>query len=180
MHAIELEKLKFPIGKFNKPTQITNSVIAVWINDISMFPAKLASVVCQLTDEQLDTNYRPNGWTIRQVVHHLADSHMNSFIRLKLALTESEPNVKPYHEDRWAELIDGKSMPIKASLIILEGIHERWTMILRNLTNIERKKKLIHPEHDQKIIIEENIGFYAWHCNHHLAHIVETKKFYNW
>lgn len=175
-----LEKLKFPIGQFDKPTTITKDCIEQWINAISTFPARLTSEVSNLTDEQLDTPYRPNGWTIRQVIHHCADSHMNSLTRLKLTLTEDHPTIKPYFEERWAELADSKSMPISSSLKMLEGIHERWTVLLKNLTEENYKLVFIHPEHGKSFRIDENIGVYAWHCNHHLAHITETKKRHHW
>ena len=180
MTDMELENLKFPIGKFAKPATITNAILEKWIDDISTFPARLVSEVVDLTDEQLDTPYRPNGWTIRQVIHHCADSHMNSLVRLKLALTEEEPTIKPYFEERWAELDDNKNMPINSSLKMLEGIHERWTFLLKNLSEDHHKRVFIHPEHGMKFRIDENIGVYAWHCNHHLAHITETKKRNNW
>lgn len=177
---MELEKLKFPIGKFDKPLTITEEILNQWIEAISTFPARLNQEVINLTDEQLDTQYRPNGWTIRQVIHHCADSHMNSLTRLKLALTEDEPTIKPYLEERWAELIDTKKMPIQSSLKILEGIHERWTVLLKNLTSENCKRYFFHPQLGIKCRVDENIGLYAWHCNHHLSHITETKKRHNW
>lgn len=175
-----LEQLKYPIGKFEKPTAITSDILNKWISDISTFPKRLSSEVKPLTDEQLDTTYRPDGWTIRQVVHHCADSHMNSIIRLKLALTEDLPTIKPYFEDRWAELSDSKNLPIDSSLKMIDGIHERWTFLLNNLTDEQLGRIFIHPEQGKTFRIDENIGAYAWHCNHHLAHITETKKRNNW
>lgn len=180
MEDLVLEKLQYPIGKFVKPSIITNSIISNWIDVISTFPARLNKEVIHLTNEQLDTPYRPAGWTIRQVIHHCADSHMNSFTRFKLALTEDKPTIKPYYEDRWAELIDTKYMPILSSLKMLEGIHERWTILLNNISNEDVKRVFIHPEHGIIYTVEENIGVYAWHCNHHLSHITETKKRNNW
>lgn len=175
-----LEQLKYPIGKFEKPKIITKDILAKWISEISTFPTKLTDEVNHLTDRQLDTQYRPDGWTIRQVVHHCADSHMNSLTRLKLTLTEDQPTIKPYYEDRWAELIDAKNMPINPSLKMLEGIHERWTVLLNNMTEEQYERIFIHPEHGKTFRVDENIGVYAWHCNHHLAHITETKKRNNW
>jgi hypothetical protein len=177
---MDIEKLKFPIGKFDKPITITRDILNKWISDISTFHNRLSNEVSSLNDEQLDTFYRPEGWTIRQVIHHCADSHMNSLIRFKLALTEDQPTIKPYYEDRWAELIDTKSMPVLPSLKIIEGIHERWVMLLNNLTDEQYGRTFIHPEHGKTFRIDENIGLYAWHCNHHLAHITETKKRNNW
>jgi len=175
-----VEHLKYPIGKFDKPTVITKDILKKWISDISTFHKRLLSEVTNLKDEQLDTPYRPDGWTIRQVIHHCADSHMNSFTRLKLALTENQPTIKPYFEEHWAELIDTKSMPIQPSLKMIEGIHERWTVLLNNLTDEQYGRIFIHPEHGKTFRVDENIGVYAWHCNHHLAHITETKKRNNW
>lgn len=175
-----LEQLKYPIGKFEPPANITKDILSKWIAAISSFPTRLKNEVNHLTDEQLDTQYRPEGWTIRQVIHHCADSHMNSLTRFKLALTEDQPTIKPYYEERWAELLDSKNMPIAPSLKMLEGIHERWTVLLNHLTEEQNSRIFIHPEHGKKFRIDENIGVYAWHCNHHLAHITETKKRNNW
>lgn len=175
-----LEQLKYPIGQFESPAKITTAILSQWIADISSFPARLQNEVNHLTDEQLDTQYRPEGWTIRQVIHHCADSHMNSLIRFKLALTEDQPTIKPYYEERWAELLDSKNMPIAPSIKMLEGIHERWSILLNNLTDEQYERIFIHPEHGKTFRIDENIGVYAWHGNHHLAHITETKKRNNW
>jgi hypothetical protein len=177
---IRLKQLKYPIGTFEKPEIITKDVLSNWISEISTFPKRLLAVAGHLTDQQLDTQYRPDGWTIRQVVHHCADSHMNSFTRLKLALTEDQPTIKPYLEERWAELLDTKSMAIGPSLKMIEGIHERWTVLLKNLTDEQYARIFIHPEHGKSFRVDENIGVYAWHCNHHLAHITETIKRNNW
>jgi hypothetical protein len=175
-----LEQLQYPIGKFEKPETISKEILTKWISDIATFQTRLKSEVNHLTDEQLDTQYRPEGWTVRQVVHHCADSHINSFTRFKLALTEEKPVIKPYWEDRWAELPDGKNLPIVHSLMLLEGLHSRWTVLLNSLTEQDLNKKFIHPEHGLEFALRENIGIYAWHCNHHLAHITELKKRKNW
>ncbi|GAA5038738.1 putative metal-dependent hydrolase [Marivirga lumbricoides] len=145
-----------------------------FITDISSFPVRLRNEVQHLNSEQLNIPYRPGGWTIRQLVHHCADSHMNSLMRFKLALTEDQPVIKPYFEDRWAELPDSK-MEIEPALQILEGLHARWTTLLKSLTAEQLKKVFVHPEHGTEISLEENIALYAWHCNHHLAHVVSLK-----
>ncbi len=175
-----LTQLKYPIGTFEKPTVITRAILTQWISEISSFPARLINEVTHLTDDQLNTPYRPDGWTIRQVVHHCADSHMNALIRLKLTLTEDRPTIKPYFEERWAELADTKNMPIEPALKMIEGLHERWVALLNTLAEEQYGRIFIHPEHGREFSVDENIGIYAWHCNHHLAHITETKKRNNW
>jgi hypothetical protein len=177
---LTLEQLKFPIGKFEKPSVITTHLLSQFIFDIEEFPLRLRIETEHLSDEQLDTVYRPDGWTIRQVINHCADSHMNSLIRFKLALTEDKPIIKPYFEDKWAELADSKKMPIEPTLRMIEGLHNRWVVLLKSLTDEQLKRSFIHPEHGREISISENIAIYAWHCNHHLAHITTLKKQKNW
>ena len=147
---------------------------------IENFPEKIKSETENLSDEQLDTPYRPEGWTIRQVVHHCADSHMNAFIRLKLALSENTPTIKPYAEALWAELPDTKNLPLHSSFLILEGVHFRWTTALKNMSEKEFERSFIHPEKGKELTLHESTGMYAWHCNHHLAHITELKKRKGW
>jgi hypothetical protein len=176
----DLETLKYPIGHFVKPAHFTLEIISKCISDIETFPMRLRMETAHLSQEQLDTQYRPQGWTIRQVVHHCADSHMNSIIRFKLTLTEDKPTIKPYHEERWAELADSRTLPIGPSLQLLEGLHARWVVLLKSLTEEELHKSFIHPEHGKVTRLDENIGIYAWHCNHHLAHITTLKKRMGW
>lgn len=173
---INLEKLRYPIGEFVCPAEITTSDINNWIEIIEEFPSKLKNQVEELSNTDLQKTYRPNGWTIAQVVNHCSDSHMNSFIRFKLALTENSPTIKPYFEDRWAELRDSINYPIDNALKILEGLHTKWVFLLRNLSEEELNKEFIHPESGEKISLKRNIGIYAWHCEHHLAHVVSAKK----
>ncbi|MDR3273527.1 MAG: putative metal-dependent hydrolase [Flavobacteriaceae bacterium] len=177
---MNIEELRYPIGKFNPPEIITPQILDHWIEDIASFPQRLKKEVEYLSEEQLDTPYRPEGWTIRQVVHHCADSHMNSFIRFKLALTENNPTVKPYFEALWAELPDYKSAPLEPSIKILEGVHQRWVIILQSLSEEDRKKSFFHPKDNKTIYLDEVTGIYAWHGNHHLAHITTLKKSKNW
>ncbi|MFZ1321767.1 MAG: bacillithiol transferase BstA [Ignavibacteria bacterium] len=172
--------LRYPIGEFQKPEVITDKILNDYISVIENFPAKIRVETEHLTDSQLDTQYRPEGWTIRQVVNHCADSHMNSLMRFKLALTEVEPAIRPYFEDRWAELADSKSISIEPALKMLEGIHLRWTVLLKSLTKQQLNKNFIHPEHGKNFRLDENIGIYAWHCDHHLAHITSLKKKMKW
>ena len=180
MIETELEKLKYPIGKFKKPEVFTKELIKSYIEAIETFPARLKKEVEHLTDSQLDTSYREKGWTIRQVVHHCADSHINGLVRLKLALTEDKPTIKPYFEERWAELTDSKTMPVAVSLKLIDGLHTRWAYLLKSLSGKDLEKSFIHPEHGRELNLKEYLGSYAWHCNHHLAHITTLKQKMGW
>jgi hypothetical protein len=177
---MNLEEMKYPIGRFKMPDLAAPESLGKYISDIELFPARLRAEVENLTDEQLDTPYRLDGWTIRQVVNHCADSHMNGLIRHKLLLTEDKPTIKPYLENLWAELSDSKSMPIESALQILFGVHKRWTVMLKSLSKDDLKRIYIHPEHGKEFQLVESIALYAWHCNHHLAHITELKKRKDW
>lgn len=170
-----IEQLKFPIGKFQKPENITQEIIQNWIKTLAKFPQKITQETQNLSEAELEKRYRPDGWTIRQVVNHCADSHINSLIRLKLALTEQTPTIKPYFENLWAELPDSKQISIESSLKIIEGVHVRWVYLLESLDENELNKEFIHPESQEKISLKTNIGIYAWHCEHHLAHIKNAK-----
>lgn len=163
--------LRFPIGHFVCPETITAAQISAWIAVIEQFPNELESVLVGATETQLNTPYRESGWTVRQVVHHCADSHINSFVRFKLALTEDNPTIKPYAEDLWAELADTKTMPIAPSLQILEGVHWRWVVILKSLSANDLQRTFYHPENQKNSTLAETIGLYAWHCKHHKAHV---------
>ncbi|MEM0575864.1 YfiT family bacillithiol transferase [Flavobacterium polysaccharolyticum] len=180
MNKKELERLQYPIGKFKAPNQYTKDYLKEKIEEIGLFVKKLETEVSQLNEDQLETPYRPEGWTIRQVIHHCADSHMNCFIRIKWALTENKPTIKYYEEGLWGEGFDNKTMPITPTLELLKGLHFRITYLLRNLSEEELNKNFIHPEHSKTFSIKEIIGIYAWHCNHHLAHITELKKRKKW
>lgn len=168
---MELEHLQYPIGKFEKPQSITQETVNRWIDEIEHLPLKLRKVVENMPEKYVDKPYRPGGWTVRQVVHHLADSHMNSYIRFRLALTETQPTIKPYDEALWAELPDAKNANIQISLILLEALHMRWGLLLRSLDLEDLHKTFIHPETGNTMTLEENIGIYAWHGKHHLSHI---------
>ncbi len=180
MNEQELEQLKYPIGRFTKPEAFTPEFLEKAIATIESFPEKLKKETQNLSEEQLDTPYRENGWTIKQVVHHCADSHINSIIRFKLALTEDKPTIRPYFEDRFAELTDSKNFPIEASLQMLEGTHKRWVALLKSLSEEDLQKTFIHPEHNREFSLELNIAIYAWHCEHHLAHITVLKNKKGW
>jgi uncharacterized damage-inducible protein DinB len=163
--------MKYPIGPFSAPSEITTELVQEWIADIESFPKLLRESVQNLTEKQLDTPYREGGWTVRQVVHHCADSHMNSFIRFKLALTEDNPTIKGYMEEKWAEMPDYLQLPIEPSMKLLEGLHERWTVLLRSLSLDDLKKTFFHPERQRSIPLDQTIALYAWHGKHHLGHV---------
>lgn len=169
-----LEKLKFPIGKCPKIDDVSKNDVETWIATIEEFPSKIKNLTSSLSVEVLNFNYRPKGWSIKQVVHHCADSHINSFIRFKLALTEDVPTIKPYEEQLWAELADGNSNDILPSIQIIEGVHARWVLLLKSLEESELKRQFFHPANLKISNLEETIGVYAWHCNHHLAHIEQA------
>lgn len=175
-----LEKQKYPIGNFTAPDKFRKGEIGKCIKDIDKMPKRLKEAVKNLTDEQLDTAYRPNGWTVRQVVHHLADSHMNAYIRFRLALTEDNPTIKPYEEAKWAELNDAKSAPIKFSLDMLRNLHKRWVMLLKSMDKDLMMRTYFHPEKNRAVPLWEVTAMYGWHSNHHLAHIEELKKSKGW
>ena len=176
----ELYKLRFPVGEFKVRETTTEEEFKSYVQDLEELPAKLRKEVEGLTEEQLDTPYRPDGWTIRQVVHHLPDSHANGYIRFKLAVTEDGVKIQPYLEPLWANLEDGKKAPIEMSLKFLEGLHQRWVMFLKSLKPQDYKRKLFHPEHNKELPFAGYLGAYAWHCKHHLAHITELKKRKGW
>jgi len=169
------EALKFPVGKFVKPESITKEIIDSAISDIENFPNLVKAEIENLDEKDLNLRYRPKGWTISQVIHHCADSHINSYVRFKLALTENLPTIKPYEESLWAELPDSKLSPF-VSLKLLEALHERWVVILKNLSDEDLNREFIHPEQSEKISLKENILIYSWHCQHHLAHIRQAKE----
>ncbi|MEQ9286797.1 MAG: bacillithiol transferase BstA [Cyclobacteriaceae bacterium] len=180
MEQQELDQLRYPIGKFSRPEKVTTENVAAYIQKIEELPDKLIHTVFGWMEEQLDTPYRPEGWTVRQVVHHLADSHMNSYIRFKWALTEDSPTIKAYDEKLWAEQRDAKKGPIEVSLKLLEALHARWASVLKNLNDADLMRTFTHPETGKQISLGTNIALYAWHCEHHLTHITNLKKRKGW
>ncbi|MFT3744668.1 MAG: bacillithiol transferase BstA [Pyrinomonadaceae bacterium] len=171
--------LSFPIGKFDPNYATTPEARKQRLQTIKDLPAAVKAAVAGLNDEQLDTPYRPDGWTVRQTVHHIADSHANSLIRFKLALTEDEPpTIKPYYEDRWAELGDSK-LPIDASLKMIDAIHERWAALLESMSDEDFKKTFIHPETGEWPL-EGALALYDWHSRHHTAHITRLREREDW
>ncbi|MEA5259392.1 bacillithiol transferase BstA [Arcicella aquatica] len=176
MENLSLEQLRYPIGIFSKPDEITDDLLKSWIDDISELPTLLKKSVEGLTEEQLALPYRPEGWTIRQVINHVADSHMNAYCRFKLALTEEAPTIRPYEEQFWAELEDGKNGSIEWSLTLLEVLHKRWIMMLESLTAEQFERTFIHPATMHANSLRTVTGMYSWHGRHHTAHITELRK----
>jgi uncharacterized damage-inducible protein DinB len=174
-----MDDLRFPVGKFRYEGPSTDDQKKDLLKQIAQTPAELRASIQGLSNSQLDTPYRPEGWTVREVVHHVPDSHLNSYVRFKLALTEDEPTIKPYAEDRWAKLADTKETPVEVSLTLLDSLHDRWVRLLRSLTSDDWKRKLRHPERGT-MTLEENLALYAWHGRHHVAHIMELRKRMSW
>lgn len=173
------EQLKYPIGKAIIPEIVSGNDVNRWIGVLDAFPGKLRLITQFLTEEQLDTPYRPGGWTIRQVVHHVVDSHFNSYIRFKWTLTEDKPVIKAYDEGKWAGLHDYNA-PIELSLKALESLHAKLVYLLKGLSKNDLKRTFIHPESHQEVSLEKNIGIYAWHSKHHYAHIENLMKRKGW
>lgn len=171
---------RYPIGTFTFSDSPTQGERDAWLADIASLPQKLREAVDGLKDEQLDTPYREGGWTVRQVVHHVADSHMNSYVRFKLALTEDAPVVKSYNEAAWAELIDSETLEVEVSLRLLEALHTRWVTLLKSLTPGELARSFTHPETGRELSLERNLALYAWHSRHHTAHITALRHRKNW
>jgi len=171
--------LRFPVGKFHYEGLLSEEQKQASLDEIARTPANLRAAVKELSEAQLDTPYRPGGWTVRQVVHHVPDSHMNSYVRFKLALTESEPTIKPYAEDRWAELADSKSTPVEVSLTLLESLHDRWAHLLRSLSPEDWKRTFRHPDMGA-MTLEKTLALYAWHGRHHVAHITSLRERSGW
>lgn len=175
-----LENKKYPLGRFRQPESVSDQELEEHIETIKKFPDGLRCTVREFSDEMFDTHYRTGGWTVRQLINHLADSHMQSFCRFKLALTEDNPTIKTYDEAKWAELQDSRNEPVKAALTLLEGLHRRWTHLLKTMTNRDFDRTFFHPEQNRKLTLRENLAFYAWHCDHHLAHITALIKEKGW
>ncbi|HDX9579926.1 TPA: bacillithiol transferase BstA [Bacillus pseudomycoides] len=170
--------LRFPIGPFTYEETITQEAIENWIKQIENLPTELTQAIKDLDTTQLDTPYRPGGWTVRQVVHHIADSHMNSYIRFKLALTENNPTIKPYMEGQWADLPDSE-LPVGISLALLESLHKRWVTLLQSMKPTDFEKTFHHPETGSNKL-DVTIGLYAWHGRHHTAHITSLRNRLGW
>jgi hypothetical protein len=171
--------LQYPVGRFEWPGEISADDRRRFIDEIEQAPKNLRAAVTGLTGQQLDTPYRPGGWTVRQVVHHVPDSHLNSYMRFRLALTEDEPTIKPYDQSRWAELIDSRTAPVETSLVLLEALHQRWVMLLRSLSAADFARQFRHPELGV-VSLDKNLALYAWHGRHHVAHITSLRDRSGW
>jgi hypothetical protein len=171
--------LRYPVGPCVYPDTVSPEARTQHINDLAALPERLRAAVHGLDDRQLDTPYRPGGWTVRQVVHHYADSHMNAYVRFRLALTESQPTIKPYDEKTWAELPDSRTAPIESSLRLLEGLHQRWVMLFTALSDSDFSRTLHHPEIGV-LRVDTYLASYGWHCRHHVAHITSLRQRSGW
>lgn len=175
-----MEALQYPIGRFEPPAHVTDEMLKGYINDIRYLPALVETAVQDLDAHQLETPYRPGGWTVAQVVHHLVDSHMNAVIRLKLALTENSPVIKPYDEAAWAELADVKRTPVNVSLTLLHALHTRWTSLMEALPPEAWERTFVHPEQGRSFDLRTQAANYSWHGKHHLAHIMNLREREGW
>jgi hypothetical protein len=174
------EQLKYPIGRYEKPGGYTPGLIKEWIGVLKAMPSWMDVCIENLDEHQLKVPYREGGWNIQQVIHHVADSHMNAYIRLKLALTEDNPTVKPYSESAWANLIDTELVPVNISVTILHGLHRRLVVLLEHMQQADWERTYYHPEHNRNFPVWEMVAMYAWHSKHHTAHIQQLRERMNW
>ena len=170
---------RYPVGPWDRKSRFTAAERAAHVDSIAATPAAMRAAVAGLSDAQLDTPYREGGWTLRQVAHHVPDSHANAYIRLKLALTEDNPTIKPYDEAAWAKLVDSRDTPVETSLRMLESIHERFVLLLRSLDEAQCARTLEHPDNGT-MTIDMLIGMYSWHGRHHVAHVTSTRERMGW
>jgi uncharacterized damage-inducible protein DinB len=174
-----MEDLRYPVGRFRKPGLLNSDQRRAAIDSIAQTPVAFRAAVGGLSEQQLDTPYRPDGWTVRQVVHHVPDSHMNAFIRFKLALTEDTPTIKPYDEAAWATLEDARSTPIETSLTLLDSVHDRWVRVLRAMQPNDFQRKLVHPDNGE-MTLDDLLAMYEWHGKHHTAHVAGLRARNQW
>jgi hypothetical protein len=163
--------LRFPVGPFARPDSLNDVQRRAAIDSIAEAPRLLRAAVTGLTERQLETPYRPDGWTVRQVVHHVADSHISGYVRFKLALTENTPTIKPYDQGEWAKLADSRTTPIETSLTLLDTVTDRWVRVMRAMSASDFARRLTHPEHEQPLSLDQTLALYEWHGRHHIAHI---------
>jgi len=180
MEIISSDTLRYPIGKFSFNAKADAQDIKQWISDIQNLPSKIRNAVNGLSEAQLKTTYRDGGWTVKQVVHHVADSHLNAYVRIKLALTENHPTIKPYEEAKWAELDDAKNLAVEISLLLLDSLHARWAHMLKQLSASEYEKTVFHPESKRDMSVKFLMHLYSWHSKHHTAHITSLRETKGW
>jgi DinB superfamily len=176
---MDAESLQYPLGKYI-PKPFSPELRDEWIVDVQYLPDHLERAVLNLDEAQLKTAYREGGWTVQQVVHHVADSHMNAFIRFKLALTEANPVIKPYNQDAWVLHVDVEQVPVNVSITLLFALHRRWVNLLQHLSDKDWDLKVIHPEYGKEMSLWYLLGLYAWHGRHHTAHITRLRKRMSW
>lgn len=175
-----MHDLRYPIGRYEWPTTaVPRSQRERWLPEVAAAPPAMRAATVGLTDAQLDTPYRPGGWTVRQVAHHVPDSHVQAYIRFKLALTEDEPRIKAYFEDRWAELPDSRGS-IEPALAMLEAVHLRWLDLMAGMAETDWSRTFFHPEHDRLLRLDATLGLYAWHGKHHVAHVLRLREREGW
>ena len=174
-----MQDLRYPIGKY-EPQPFSEKQLQEWLTDIKFLPQHFENAVLNLDEAQLDTPYREGGWTVKQLVHHVADSHANAYIRFKLTLTEDNPTIKPYDEAAWANLADTKLVPINISLTLLHALHVRWVEVIRAIKPEEWSRTVFHPEHQKEMTLWYLLGMYAWHSRHHTAHITSLRERMKW
>jgi uncharacterized damage-inducible protein DinB len=176
----QIADLRYPVGKFDWNAPVSEADYPRFIAQIAEAPGALRSAVAGLSRDQLETPYRPDGWTVKQVVHHVPDSHLNAYCRFKLALTEDEPTIKPYEEAKWAELPDSRRVPIEVSLELLDALHQRWVALLTSMESSDFNRGFHHPERDGVMTLSQLLALYAWHGRHHVAHITSLRKREGW
>lgn len=174
------EQYRYPIGRYEVPERYMPELQNEWIAAIEALPSWLDLCIENLDEYQLETPYRPGGWNARQVIHHIADSHMNAYIRLKLALTEDNPVIKPYDENLWAQLPDVETVPVNISITLLHALHRRWGQTLRNMQPEDWERCYYHPEHERYVPLWELADHYAWHGRHHMEQIRQLRQRMNW
>lgn len=174
-----MKENQYPIGKY-QPQPFSEKQLEEWLIDIKFLPQHLEYAILNLDEKQLETPYREGGWTVQQLVHHVADSHMNAYIRFKLGLTEDNPTIKPYDENEWAKMQDTKKLPVNISITLLHAVHARWYTILEHMKHKDFERTVFHPEHQKQMSLWFLLGMYAWHCRHHTAHVTTLRENKGW
>jgi hypothetical protein len=175
-----MEQLQYPVGRYSKPASCTPGLLQEWITTLKALPSWMDACIENLDEQQMLVPYRDGGWTIQQVVHHVADSHMNAYIRLKLALTEDNPTIKPYDEKAWAEMADVRLVPVNVSVTLIHGVHRRLLAVLQDMQPADLERTYYHPEQKREFTVWELVALYAWHSRHHTEHIRQLRLRMNW